>query len=350
MPKLTLFIPVYNSAAYLAEAIASVLKQTFEDFELLMIDDGSIDQSLSIMKEYQQKDKRIQVHSRAHKGIPITRNEGLDLARGKYLALMDSDDRIHPDRLAEQISFLDSNKAMLACGPNMKAFGQNASIAQKPTDTDLVKIKMLIAPSINNPTAMMRLDKIKRHNIRYLETDAQAQDYRFWAQVAFVGPITNIDKELYFYRHHASQTSQAHRQNQLRIHKDIVAEILQKLGITLTDKELSLFLLDEFRGEEPVDSPWNLADVFPALVRIFSGLIDINADKNIFDHLKLIHTLCHKYENICLLFGHLGIQTGKRYVNGTIKMRSTAFVYSRLISRLLKKTHFLPCDARHNTH
>ena len=114
-PKVTVVIPVYNREKYVCEAIESVLDQTFADFELLVIDDGSTDRSREAVQSYH--DPRIRLMSNEkNEGIPKTRNKGIGLARGEYLAFLDSDDRAYPERLAKQVAFLDRHPDYAAVG------------------------------------------------------------------------------------------------------------------------------------------------------------------------------------------------------------------------------------------
>ena len=101
-PQVTVFIPVYNRERYVGPAIDSILAQNFSDYELLLIDDGSTDLSLERMRAYTDPRVRI-VCNKRNRGIPRTRNTGLQLARGKYIAMLDSDDLAHPKRLEKQV-------------------------------------------------------------------------------------------------------------------------------------------------------------------------------------------------------------------------------------------------------
>lgn len=342
MKKVSVFMPVYNSARFLDDSIKSILSQTFIDFDLIIVNDGSTDNSLDIIKKYQLAYNRIIVVDRPHRGTAVTRNEGLALAKGEYLALMDSDDTMHPERLSRQIDFLDNNKNIVACGTMMKQFGEKSSVVRQPLDPDIIKIALLFSPSISNATAMMRLSKIVENKITYKETDFQSQDYRFWAKVSQIGKISNINKVLYYYRSHKNQATQAHRHNQLKIHKEIASDLLQDIGLQLTDQELSVFLLDEFRGEETPDKIWNLTTTLPSLTRLFDQLMSINNENLFFDKEKLRQYLCFKYENICLLFGFKGIKAGRMYGNDTIRIRSGLLI-TRILSRSLKGNKFLHC-------
>jgi glycosyltransferase involved in cell wall biosynthesis len=101
MPQISVIIPVYNTQLYLRESIESVINQTFKDIEIIAINDGSTDNSLEILNEYSQKDSRLKVFSQKNKGLPLTRNFGIDNSKGKYIYFFDSDDILLPTTLEE---------------------------------------------------------------------------------------------------------------------------------------------------------------------------------------------------------------------------------------------------------
>ena len=115
-PLISVVLPVYNGQKYLAEAIDSILTQTFTDFELIMIDDGSTDHSLEILRQYEQHDLRVQVVARANRGIAATLNESIDIARGTLIARMDEDDVCNPNRLSSQYEFMQCHSDAVAVG------------------------------------------------------------------------------------------------------------------------------------------------------------------------------------------------------------------------------------------
>lgn len=110
MVKFSIVIPVYNSGKYLNECLDSVINQTFKDIEIICIDDGSTDNSLSILKEYEEKDKRIKVFSQEHRGVGAARNYGMELAKGEYINFLDSDDKISANTLKSVNKFFEGNK------------------------------------------------------------------------------------------------------------------------------------------------------------------------------------------------------------------------------------------------
>ena len=121
MPKVTVLLPVYNGEAFLEEAVNSVLRQSFRDFELLIMDDGSTDNTLSVAGRF--KDPRIRLEKRQHDFIGNL-NEGIRLAQGKYIARMDADDIMHTERLRVQVGVMEKNPEIAVCGSWMKNFGE----------------------------------------------------------------------------------------------------------------------------------------------------------------------------------------------------------------------------------
>ena len=114
-PRVSVFIPVYNREAYVGAAIESVLRQSFQDFEILLIDDGSTDLSVEVLRSYDDRRIRV-VRNERNLGQPETRNRGLALARGQYVAMLDSDDVARPDRLSRQVAFLDRHQDCVEVG------------------------------------------------------------------------------------------------------------------------------------------------------------------------------------------------------------------------------------------
>ncbi|MDR1683984.1 MAG: glycosyltransferase [Elusimicrobiota bacterium] len=110
-PQISIIIPVYNVEKYLACCLNSALSQTFADFEAICIDDGSTDNSLQILKEYAQRDARIKVTTRENRGLSVTRNEGIQAARGEYIYFLDSDDAMHPQLLEVAHHFAQKQNA-----------------------------------------------------------------------------------------------------------------------------------------------------------------------------------------------------------------------------------------------
>ena len=168
-PLVSVVMPVYNAQKYLNKAIDSILAQTYKDFEFIIINDGSTDNSLQIIKKYQKKDKRIIVKNKKNKGIVAALNDGIKLSRGKYLARMDADDISLPSRFEVQVNFMEKNSKIGVCGTWVEVFGEiNKNYLLKfPINNELLKIRLLFSVPFAHPSIMMRRDLVVQYNLQY---------------------------------------------------------------------------------------------------------------------------------------------------------------------------------------
>ena len=204
MIPISVMIPIYNGESFLKEAIDSVLNQTFSDFEVLALDDGSTDSSAAIVQSY--TDPRMKYIQCTHDFID-TLNKGLELADGKYIALIDHDDIMLRDRLEIQYNFMESNPDIAACGGYMKSFGlRNGEIKAPLTHPDIIQAMLLYSP-IQNPTGFIRRQFLSDHNIQYEHGYFWSADYKLWSEIAKAGQLATIPQVLTLYRTHEEQTS-----------------------------------------------------------------------------------------------------------------------------------------------
>jgi len=216
-PVISVLLPVYNAQRYLADAIESVLAQTFADFELLMFDDGSTDGSLLMLQDYAARDPRVRVFTRENRGLVATLNEMIGLARGRYLARMDADDICKPQRFERQVSFLDSNPDHVVVGgwlEWMNDRGQIIGTIKTPEAHDEIDTAHLKGhTSICHPAAMLRNfegDAIDWYDEQCLD----AEDLDLWLRLAEMGKLANIPEVVLIYRIHAESISEAKGQRQ----------------------------------------------------------------------------------------------------------------------------------------
>ena len=205
-PLISVLLPVYNGEKYLAEAIDSILSQTFTDFELIMIDDGSTDGSLQILRKYEQRDFRIQIIARENRGLVTTLNDSLDLACGTWVARMDQDDIALPHRFERQLEWLESTDADI-CGSWVRRFGTSDKRVVKLRQSDeAIKMEMLFCSPFAHPTVMMRTALLKL--LRYDKAWEKAEDYDLWERAAEARwKMANVPEVLLLYRVHAAQIS-----------------------------------------------------------------------------------------------------------------------------------------------
>ncbi|MGI9462116.1 MAG: glycosyltransferase family A protein [Alphaproteobacteria bacterium] len=213
-PVVSVIIPNFNHGNFIAMAIESILKQTFQNFELIIIDDGSTDNSLSVIKQYMKQDKRIRLYQQTNQGEAAARNRGLGLARGEYIAWQDADDVSHKTRLAYQLNEFFKHKNLGGVGGWLQAIdGDGKKIAPpeksaKYRPQKYLNIKYLIDGGKYRygalPSFMVQKKMIK-HKFRNLQIGT---DMDFIFRLEEVAPITNLQKLLYYYRSHGNNSQQ----------------------------------------------------------------------------------------------------------------------------------------------
>jgi len=213
MDKISVVVPIYNTEAYIAECIESVLNQTYENFELILVNDSSTDKSLYICQEYEQKDKRIKVISQENAGVSVARNTGIDIATGKYIAFLDSDDFWDKKYLDILYTSIIKNDSDMASCNFKRYYGKNKSFTFSgfPLTNETINVKDNLADLIYSTSNTVNrdvwgklfvLDIIKENNLRFIRGLKRGQDYVFFLSYLFkINKITLQMKEcLYFYR------------------------------------------------------------------------------------------------------------------------------------------------------
>jgi glycosyltransferase involved in cell wall biosynthesis len=208
LPKVTVLMPVYNNAIYLHESVSSILNQTYADFELLIIDDGSTDDSLAVIESFQDPRIRL-VASGVNEGLVAALNKGIALAQGEYIARMDSDDIALPDRLEKQVSLLDLRPEIGMCGTQLKVMHTDVWFSH-PLEPEPIRCKLLFNCCLNHPTVMFRRALMLELGLWYDAFALHAEDYELWVRMSRVTKLANIDEPLLLYRIHPDQVTSKH--------------------------------------------------------------------------------------------------------------------------------------------
>jgi glycosyltransferase involved in cell wall biosynthesis len=222
-PLVSVVVPTYNYSQYISQAIESVLAQTYPNIEIVVIDDGSTDDTASIIGKFGNK---IQYHFQSNQGLSAARNRGIELSSGTYIQFLDSDDKLGPQTIEAKVRYLNQNPdVVFACGPNRLLFEGNSYLYnlrqnllygwRLPNNRDTIPALCYgnIAPV---HAFLTRLDTIKRNEIYFDESLKACEDYDFWLRIAtkFGAPGIVTDGHVY-YRKHASSMS-TNFSNQLR--------------------------------------------------------------------------------------------------------------------------------------
>ena len=244
--KLIVFMPCYNAERYIAQTLDSILNQTYEKFDLLIIDDGSTDKSRDILEGYIKKDKRVKlIENRKNRGIAYTRNRGLEICDCEYLALMDADDIAPPERLEKEIQFLEEHKDIGAVGGLYQLIDSNGSKLHTSLKLVLsdaaIRANMLFFNPIANGSMMLRMEVVRKNNLRYREENVALEDYLFWSEFLKYSKINNLNYIFQFYRISETSLERKTRDKDLLSRKDYFDRIHEKLyetmGIRLSQKE-----------------------------------------------------------------------------------------------------------------
>ena len=230
-PTISVLMPAFNVENHIATAIDSILNQTFTDFELIVLDDGSSDATARIIDTY--SDPRLKkVFLSENKGLVSARNTLVGMAQAKYIALLDSDDLADPRRFELQLKYLQSNHLDL-CGADHwvlhQSTGKIKRSKQRHSDADIRAMISVCSP-LCNPSVMGRTELFKK--IPYLPGTDSAEDYMMWVNLAIEGcKFGNVPKNLITYRVHDSQISQVQNTRVNNIFDEGRKKYLTALGI-----------------------------------------------------------------------------------------------------------------------
>jgi len=234
-PLISVLMPVYNSALFLPEAIESILAQSFKNFELIIIDDGSTDNSLEIAKSYSDTDEKIQVFFQSNIGISKSRNRLLSLSKGKYIAWMDSDDISLPERLAIQYDYLTLNNDVVALGVGTEFIdedGMKICEWRMPATHEEIDRAHINGQggAITFASSMMLKSSLEKAG-GFDEGVTGAEDLCLFLRLAEEGQLANVSKTLYQYRQHINSISHASKQRIFEDNQRVVKAAYIRRGL-----------------------------------------------------------------------------------------------------------------------
>ena len=239
MPIVSIIMPAYNAEAYIAESIKSILKQTFADFEFLILDDASNDSSAAIINSF--NDHRIvYIRNDRNMGVARTLNKGMELAKGTYIARMDADDLSAPDRLARQVEFMERHSQIGISGGLVRLFGIGLpTTARVPTTPEEVAAYMYFENPLWHMSVIMRRESLERHELRYDPVFSRSEDYELWIRAVRHFPIANINNILVKVREHGKSATRANWDQVTAQTEKIQEGLLTREGYPVTREEIA---------------------------------------------------------------------------------------------------------------
>ena len=225
-PLVSVIIPVYNRELYVEEAIYSILNQTIQDFEIIVVDDCSTDQSYEKVNKI--KDNRITLlKNEKHLGVSISRNKAIALARGEFLTFMDSDDISSLNRIEKQVDFLRNNPEFQACGCWLQCFGVDNHIIKHLQRHEEIQSQLLLKNSMSLGATTVKRSAFER--ISFDPEKLHVEDYDYWIRSAWLCRFTNLQEVLYYYRTHEKQVSTLYLDTQREQDISLKMSLLKKI-------------------------------------------------------------------------------------------------------------------------
>jgi glycosyltransferase involved in cell wall biosynthesis len=288
-PYVSVIMPVHNYGIYIKEAIDSILNQTMPDFEFIIINDGSTDESSKIAHSYD--DQRIHIVDFAeNRGCYPARNHGMRLAKGKYLCVMDADDISLPKRLELQCDFLEKNTEIGLIGSAFR-YMNDVHPVYRNTHPENIRLLLLRYCYLLHPTCMIKHSLVKKYTLYYNEILTYASDYAWQVKASSHFPISNINDILLLYRQHEHQISTKKSNKQVEFANKTRIQQLTSIGLKIESKDQNIiidYLIHNIIKKE---------EDYIFIKRIIAYFIEINKVKKYYDQERLDSLLNFLLEN-----------------------------------------------------
>lgn len=253
--KVSVVMAVYNRAKYINECMDSILAQKFQDFEIIVADDCSKDSTLEILNDYAAKDKRIHIIANQRHHFIETLNMGMDMAKGEYIARIDSDDLMMPERLERQVEVLDRDDSVAVCCSWYDIFGDSHSERKNISGRIMRPYhRLLLSNFLANPTSMIRKSFLDEYHLNYDEKYIYSEDYKLWTEIARLGGgFYVIPDSLVKYRVHEDQLSFKHgtvqAESAFKAQIDVLNDLVERHGLTDSRFDDLFTILTSFNDE-----------------------------------------------------------------------------------------------------
>jgi glycosyltransferase involved in cell wall biosynthesis len=333
MPKISVLMPMFNSEKYIRKAIESILNQTFQDFELVIVNDGSTDESVNIVHSFQDKRIRL-VHNEQNQGLAKTRNRLIAEAKGEFIAWLDSDDMAYPQRLQIQVDFLEKHPkhAFVASWARLVDNDGNPTggfIKSYIPDTHLPALLLFVNYIVQSSVLLRKsLLPSQHYNLDYPPTE----DYELWVRIAQNHPIAILPNILVDYRVHDTNISFTQNDKAMRTVKLNHEGQLRKLGIEPSPEELNLHYLLGFGQEEKTNRAF--------IKKAENWLLKLeqhNQKSKIYDVEALKYILAHRWTKICTSNPELGLSVlGVYFKSKILKLTlQNSFIVGQYLTKAL---------------
>ena len=272
MPLVSIVMPIYNSDTYLDESILSIIHQTYQNWELLIVNEfGSNEEGKRIINRYASIDNRISLIQNEEKlGISESLNEGLRQAKGAYIARMDGDDIALPKRIEKQVEFMEENNDILLCGVQVEVFGSEKWDWKLETDPMQIRADAIFYSPCVHPTILFHRELIDKYGVFYNREYKASEDYDFFTRVLEYGNIANLKEVLFRYRLYGTNATYLNNNIGFKIYSDVMKRQFDHLRVDFSKKEVDLLSVHySLKGTEGVEVLEKMVELDILLKKIF---------------------------------------------------------------------------------
>lgn len=304
-PRVSVVMPAHNREKYISSSIDSILMQTYKDFELIIVDDGSTDNTVNIIKSYDDPRIKLILH-KENKGVALARNTGYSNSLGEFIVIADSDDINMPTKIDDQVEYLDNNVDIDIVGCIYRPFNEGGFLPDWfiYEENDYIKSEMIFFPGV--PAAsMFRAEKIRLMNLlMHDETYPACVDYEWYNKMPNDIRFANINKPLYLYRWHHNQISTKTGDKQKVYAQKIRFTNIEKLFISPTDQEMLAHSLLARVRELDSNKPENIS--FEEIKKWAEKLIASNHKHLVYERTSFEYIVSMRFYSICEKYGKFG--------------------------------------------
>lgn len=303
-PLVTIFTPTYNVGNYILDTIRSVLNQTYEDFEYIIVDDNSTDATVALIKSIEDPRIRL-IQNTSNQGISYNRNLAITEARGKYIAMIDGDDLAHPERIETQVEFLEKNPQYGLLGTGISYIDKEGNklpdVITYDIPDDEIPARMLFSNYIATSSTLIRKEAIQ--NILFDSSYVVAEDYDVWLKIIRLWKIGQIRKPFTYYRIHDSSISIQRSTLMEECEHKILKRQLQELQCELSSEEYQLVFDLGKNNQEPYFERFEIVN------RTFGKIFNANKKSKIYNYDSLQSLLFRFWYIFYLNISSYNIQT-----------------------------------------
>lgn len=298
-PLVSVIMPVFNSASFLHKAIDCILSQSFVDFEFIAVDDGSTDESQTILEDYSKHDSRFfLLRNKKNKGVTASLNLGLSQSKGDYIVRFDSDDICVPFRIETQLNYMEQNREIGASGSWVKLIGEQATTWRPPITPHDIHCHLLFRNALAHSSVIIRRSALEKAGMAYDPSFRFAQDYELWVRLSMSTRLANLPQFLTTYNSHSNRVSHRFAHQQIESANRVRALQIHRLGIEPTPDDIGLHVSLANLNYEKSETYLKKAELW--LRRLQSQ----NRALNVYEELAFSQVLQQKWEN---LQEHLGL-------------------------------------------